>query len=166
MDFSWIPALADKIPYFAKLGITFGISLLPVVELRGAIPVGVALGLPHLLTFLIAYLGNMLPVPFIILFVRKIFDWMKRKSKRLGNWANRLEKKALKKSKQVKRYKVLGLLLFVAIPIPGTGAWTGSLIAALLNMRLKDALPTIALGVLIAGVLMTGLTLGFSFFLN
>ena len=166
MDFSWIPALADKIPYFAKLGITFGISLLPVVELRGAIPVGVALGLPHLLTFLIAYLGNMLPVPFIILFVRKIFDWMKRKSKRLGNWANRLEEKALKKSKQVKRYKVLGLLLFVAIPIPGTGAWTGSLIAALLNMRLKDALPTIALGVLIAGVLMTGLTLGFSFFLN
>lgn len=162
----WFISLGENSSELIKGLITFVVSILPVIELRGAIPVGVALGLPHLLTFIIAYVGNMLPVPFIVLFIRKIFDWMKRKSERLGRIAERLEKRAEAKKGTVEKYKFWGLLIFVAIPLPGTGAWTGALIAGMMNMRLKDALPAIAVGVLIAGILMTGITLGFEFFIS
>lgn len=162
----WFISLGENSTDFVKGLITFFVSILPVIELRGAIPVGVALGLPHLVTFIISYFGNLLPAPFIVLFIRRIFDWMKRKSDRLGRIAEKLEKRAENKKGTVEKYKFWGLLLFVAIPLPGTGAWTGALIAGMMNMRLKDALPAITVGVLIAGILMTGITLGFEFFIS
>lgn len=136
------------------------VSAVPVIELRGGVPFGVALGLPVGGAFCAALLGNMLPVPFIVLFVRRIFFWIRRRLPRLGRWVDRLEQRAWEKSDQVLRYQTWGLLIFVAIPLPGTGAWTGALIAALLNMRLKKAVPVIFAGVLIAGLLVTGLTYG------
>ncbi len=139
---------------------TFLVSTAPVIELRGGVPFGVALGLPVGGAFMAALLGNMLPVPFIVLFVRRAFFWIRRRLPRLGRWVDRLEKKAWEKSDQVLRYQTWGLLIFVAIPLPGTGAWTGALIAALLDMRLKKAVPVIFLGVLIAGLIVTGLTYG------
>lgn len=146
----------------------FFISILPVVELRGAIPVGAAMGLPLWSNYLVALIGNFLPVPFILLFIRRILAWMKT-TKRLAKIALWLEEKAQKKSDQVMRYASLGLFLFVAVPLPGTGAWTGALIAALLDMRMKYALPSIFLGVAAAGVIMSLASYGivglFSFFL-
>ncbi len=142
--------------YFA----TFLVSMIPVIELRGGVPFGVALGLPVSGAFLAALLGNMLPVPFIVLFVRRMFAFIRERIPQLGSWVERLEKRAWEKSDRVLQYESWGLLLFVAIPLPGTGAWTGALIAALLDMRLKKAVPVIFLGVLIAGVIVTGLTYG------
>lgn len=136
------------------------VSAVPVIELRGGVPFGVALGLPVGGAFCAALLGNMLPVPFVVLFVRQIFFWIRRRLPRLGRWVDRLERRAWEKSDQVLRYQTWGLLIFVAIPLPGTGAWTGALIAALLNMRLKKAVPVIFAGVLIAGLIVTGLTYG------
>ena len=141
---------------------TFIISMIPVIELRGAIPIGVGLGLTHIEAMAISIIGNMLPVPFIILFIRPIFKWMTRKSEKLGRLAQKLEAKAEGKWDRIHRFQFFALTLFVAIPLPGTGAWTGALIAAVMNMRLRSALPSILLGVLIAGVLVTGLTYGFT----
>ena len=137
-----------------KYLITFLISMVPVIELRGAIPYGVAAGLEPWLVAPLAILGNLIPVPFILLFIRKIFQWMKKYEK-LGKIAYKLEERAANKNGKVKKSEFIGLLLFVAIPLPGTGAWTGALIAALMDMRMKRALPTIALGVLLAGVIVT-----------
>ncbi len=139
---------------------TFLISMVPVVELRGAIPAGVALGLDPLLAMVISDIGNLIPVPFVILFVRKVFRWMRSVSPRLERLVIRLEQKGLSKADKVRKYEALGLFLFVAIPLPGTGAWTGSLIAALLDIRLQRALPMISLGVLTAGAIITLLTIG------
>lgn len=137
-----------------------GIAALPVLELRGAIPYGVANGLPYFGVLAVSVIGNMLPVPFIILFVRKIFDWMKKKSKFLAGIAEMLEKRAENKMDVIEKYEMLGLFILVAIPLPGTGAWTGSLISALLGLRLKNAFPMILLGVLIAGVIMMIISYG------
>ena len=134
--------------------ITFLISMVPVVELRGAIPYGVTAGLEPWLACALSIVGNLLPVPFILLFIRKILHWMKR-FPRLGKIAIKLEERADRKSGKVRKSELIGLFLFVAIPLPGTGAWTGSLIAALMEMRLKRALPTIAVGVLTAGIAVT-----------
>lgn len=143
----------------------FFISMLPIAELRAAIPVGAAFGLPWWLNYIICVLGNMLPVPFILLFIRKILQWMKTK-KKLAPIAIWVEEKAQKHSKKVQQYAALGLVLFVGVPLPGTGAWTGALIAAMLNMRFKYALPAIAAGVLIAGFIMSGVSYGFLGFLS
>lgn len=143
-----------------SLLLTFLISMLPVVELRGGLPAGVAMGLPIPAAFFASLLGNMLPVPFIILFVRPLFRWVRVHIPALGGFVSRLEARAREKSVNVSRYEVWGLLIFVAIPLPGTGAWTGALIAAILNMRLKRAVPTIFLGVTIAGCIITVLTYG------
>ena len=136
------------------------ISMLPIVELRGGLPAGVAMGLPIPVAFAAAFVGNMIPVPCIILFIRKIFVFIRRYLPRLAHIIDRIEAKGLAKSKRVLDYQTWGLLLFVAIPLPGTGAWTGSLIAALLDMRLKRAVPVITLGVIIAGCIITALTYG------
>lgn len=141
---------------------TFIISMIPVIELRGAIPIGVSLGLSHVEAMGISIIGNMLPVPFIILFIRPIFKWMTKKSEKLGRLAAKLETKAEGKWDKIHRYQFFALTLFVAIPLPGTGAWSGALIAAVMNMRLRNALPSILLGVLIAGILVTGITYGFT----
>ncbi|MEG0035143.1 MAG: small multi-drug export protein [Oscillospiraceae bacterium] len=141
--------------------ITFFVSMLPILELRGAIPLGVGMGLGHWQAMFISVIGNMVPVPFIIIFIRKIFAWLRSKSPRLENTVSNLEKKAEGKWDKVRKYELLGLTVLVAIPLPGTGAWTGALIAALMNIRMKYAVPCILLGVIIAGFLMTGITFGF-----
>lgn len=143
-----------------KFTATVLISMLPVVELRGGLPAGVAMGLPFGEAFLAAFLGNMLPVPFIILFARRVFAWVRVHLPRLDRWVDRLEQKAWSKSDKVVQYQTWGLLLFVAVPLPGTGAWTGALIAALLDLRLKNAVPAITAGVLIAGTIISLLTYG------
>lgn len=145
---------------------TFIISMIPVIELRGAIPIGVGLGLSHAEAMGISIIGNMLPVPFIILFIRPIFRWMTRKSGKLARLAEKLEAKAEGKWDKIHRYQFFALTIFVAIPLPGTGAWSGALIAAVMNMRLRNALPSILLGVLIAGVLVSGITYGFTSIFN
>ena len=106
------------------------ISMLPVIELRGGLPAGVAMGLPLREAFFAALLGNLLPVPFIILFARRGFAWVRAHIPRLGRWVDRIEQKAWSKSDKVVHYQAWGLLLFVAVPLPGTGAWTGALIAS------------------------------------
>lgn len=142
--------------------------MLPIIELRGAIPVGAAMGLPLWSNYLVSVVGNFLPVPFILLFIRYILAWMKT-TKHLSKIALWLEEKAQKNTVKVMKYASFGLFLFVAIPLPGTGAWTGALVAALLDMRMKYALPSILLGVLAAGVIMSLASYGvvgiFNFFL-
>ena len=145
---------------------TLIISMIPVIELRGAIPIGVSLGLSHAEAMGISIIGNMLPVPFIILFIRPIFRWMTRKSGKLARLAEKLEAKAEGKWDKIHRYQFFALTIFVAIPLPGTGAWSGALIAAVMNMRLRNALPSILLGVLIAGILVSGITYGFNSIFN
>ena len=144
-------------------------SMLPIIELRGAIPLGAGLGLPLWQNYLLAVLGNMLPVPFILLFIRKIIYWMQRSKIRFFNrFAAWLDKKAVKKSAKIEKCSFWGLCLFVAIPLPITGAWTGSLAAATVGMRFKTAIVSVLLGVLIAGVIMSlgsyGLVAAFRFF--
>lgn len=139
------------------------ISVIPVAELRAAIPLGCSLGLPAWKVYIAAVVGNMLPVPLIILFTRRVFRYIRLHWKRLDNVVSRLEAKTLDKADRVIRYKTLGLLLFVAIPIPGTGAWTGAMIAALMDIRLRRSMPTIFLGILIAGLIMTAVSYGISF---
>lgn len=139
---------------------TLAVSVVPVIELRGAIPIGVALGLHPLWATLASIIGNMLPVPFIILFVRHVFTWLKRHSATAGKLVQWLEDKAHNKSAVVIKYRAIGLCLLVAIPFPGTGAWTGSLVAALLDIPLREAIPTILLGVIIAGLIVCGVTCG------
>lgn len=136
------------------------VSMIPVVELRGGIPFGVAAGLPVWAAFLAAVLGNLIPVPFIIVYIRRIFQWMRRRIPRLNRLVDALERKAHLKGQKVNKYKYLGLMLFVAIPLPGTGAWTGSLAAAFLDMPLRKALPSVILGVLIAGMAVSILSYG------
>ena len=145
-----------------KVLLTFFTSMVPVVELRGAIPLGVSLGLSHFDAMIISVIGNMLPVPFIILFIRQIFTWIRKYIPRLGKYIDKIEKRANVKSEKVRSLQAFGLFIFVAVPLPGTGAWTGALIAALLDIRLKNAMPAIGLGVAAAGLLITGLTFGFT----
>lgn len=138
----------------------FLVSMLPVVELRGAVPFGIGLGADWRIVYLLSVIGNMIPVPFIILFFRPVIEYLK-KTRLFGKFATRLHERSVKKSADVTKYKTLGLFIFVMIPLPGTGAWTGAAIAALLNMRLKDAVPAIFFGVLCAGILMMGISYGF-----
>ncbi len=141
---------------------TMLVSMVPVVELRGGIPFGVAAGLPVWSAYLAAVIGNMLPVPFIIVYIRQIFKWMRRRIPRLNRMVDKLEQKAHLKGQKVTKYKYLGLAIFVAIPLPGTGAWTGALAAAFLDMPLRRALPSIFAGVLIAGAAVSALAFGVS----
>ena len=134
---------------------TLLISMVPVLELRAAIPAGVIAGLDIPVVVAAAIIGNLIPIPFIIVFIRKIFKWMQTKSEKLAALVKRLEDKADRKKDKVLKYEFWGLMFFVAIPLPGTGAWTGALIAAMLDMQLKRAFPAIAAGVVIAAVIVT-----------
>ena len=127
----------------------FFLSMVPVLELRAAIPVGATLGLEWVANYLICVIGNMIPVPFILLFIRHVLEWMK-KVPHLNKIAIWVENKAQKNTPKIQKYASLGLLIFVALPLPGTGAWTGALVAAMLDMRMKYAIPSIFCGVLIA----------------
>lgn len=124
-------------------------ALLPLVELRGAIPVGVALGIGPLQSFLLGLLGSMLPVPAILFLIRPILNYLRDTA--FKGWTEKLISRSLMKSGKIQRYGFWGLILFVAVPLPGTGVWSGALIAALLDMRFKLALPAILLGNAIAG---------------
>ena len=139
--------------------VAFLASLLPIIECRGGMIIAKGFGIPFIKAFLLCYLGNMIPLPFIILFIKKIFAFMK-KHNILTRFIEKLEGKTAKNQDKVMKYKQWGLLLFIAIPLPGTGGWTGSLFAALLNIDFKKALPIVALGVFIADVIMSVLTYG------
>lgn len=143
----------------------FFLSMVPVLELRAAIPVGATLGLEWVANYLICVIGNMIPVPFILLFIRHVLEWMK-KIPRLDKIALWVENKAQKNTPKVQKYASLGLLIFVALPLPGTGAWTGALVAAMLDMRMKYAIPSIFCGVLIAGLIMSLASYGLVSFLT
>ena len=140
--------------------LTLLVAMVPVLELRGAIPFGVAQGLTIWEAIAAAVVGNLLPVPFIILFTRRVFAWLRRNLPRLDGAVSALEEKAEKKEDVVRRYAFWGLVVLVAIPLPGTGAWTGALVAALMRIRLKKAFPAIAVGVFIAAVIVSVITYG------
>ena len=140
--------------------LTFLVAMVPVVELRGAIPFGVVRGLNIWTAIIASVLGNLVPVPFIILFIRRIFAWMRAHMPKLDGLVTRMEKKAEKNRAAVEKYAFWGLAILVAIPLPGTGAWTGALVAAMMEMRLKRAFPAIVIGVVIAGVIVSVVTYG------
>jgi uncharacterized membrane protein len=142
----------------------FFAAMLPVTELRGAIPLGVTLGLSPAENYIAAVAGNLLPVPFVVIFIRRVFGWLQTKSNFLNKIVDKLTNSALKKSNKLRPGSFLiALIIFVAIPLPGTGAWTGAIISAFLNIRLKTALPAIFTGVIIAGIVVSLLSYGVKF---
>ena len=146
-----------------KYLIVFFISALPIIELRGAIPYAVGFGLPLIPSYIIAILGNILPIPFIYLFAKKILIWgsNKRYTKKLFTWLMKKgEKSGEKLQKNNNKSIYVALLLFVGVPLPGTGAWTGTLIALLLDLDFKKSIIAISLGVVMAGIIMALLSLG------
>ena len=140
--------------------ITLFTAMIPVVELRGAIPAGTAAGLEPWEAFILACIGNMIPVPFIILFARRLLIVLRRKYKKLNNFILSIQNRAKDKAQIVRDYEMAGLILLVAIPLPGTGAWTGALVAAIMKLDLKYAVASIGIGVFIAGCIVMGLTYG------
>ena len=141
---------------FTKYLITFLVSMVPLIELRGAVPIGTGMGLPWHWTLIVSIIGNILPVPVILLFVKAVLKWMRGCSiglfNKVSNW---VYEKAEKNRPKIEKYAVWGLFAFVAIPLPGTGAWTGALVAALIDMPKKKAIPSIVGGVITAGLIMT-----------
>lgn len=129
--------------------------MVPVIELRGGLPIALAQGLNYWLALVVCVLGNLLPVPFIIIFIKRIFAWMRKIFPKLDGFVSKLEERGAKKGESVQKYAFWGLFILVAIPLPGTGAWTGALVAALLEMKLKRAFPAIALGVVGAALIVT-----------
>ena len=138
---------------FGREIIIFIISLMPILELRGGLIAATLLGLEGLPSFIICLIGNMIPIPFILWLITPIFNKMK-KTKMFSGLVDKLEKKAMSKKEQIEKLQYVGLMLFVGIPLPGTGAWTGCLIAALLNMDKKKAMIASVLGVIMAGIIM------------
>ena len=134
----------------------FFCSMIPVIELRGGIPLGAGLGIPFLLNYVLCVLGNLLPVPFILLFIRKVLGWMERSRVRFFNKvAGWLNGKVEKNRARIEKYSFWGVCIFVAIPLPATGAWTGSLVAAMIGMKFWKAMLSAVIGVMIAGLIMT-----------
>ena len=148
-----------SLPLIVKYLIVFVISMVPIVELRGAIPIAESLGLNIALYYPIAIIGNMLPVPVIYLFARKVLEWGKDKklTKKSFTWClEKGEKGGEKLKKSAGNSGIFwALLLFVGIPLPGTGAWTGTLAASFLNLDFKTSISAVALGVILAGIIMS-----------
>lgn len=134
-------------------------SALPVLEIKAAIPLGLGMGMHPVHAFVLSYFGSLLPVPFLFLLIRPIFFQFKKVS-RLRDRIVALEAKTIRKSVKIQKYGAIGLFLFVAIPLPGTGVWTGSLGAVLLDIRFKWAFPAICLGNLIAGLIIMTISIG------
>ena len=145
-----------------KILYTFLISMIPVIELRGAIPAGYGSGLNIWVAVAVSIIGNLIPVPFIIIFIRRIFAWLRKINRSFDGLVTKLENRAHNKSDVVEKYSFWGLFILVAIPLPGTGAWTGALVAAMLDMRLKRAMPAIVLGVIAAAIVVAFITAGVS----
>ena len=141
-----------------QLAVTL-ISMVPVLELRAGIPLARFLELPLHEALLFSIIGNIIPIPFILLFINKIFDWL-RPTRLFGGLINKLEARAMNKSGSIEKAEFLGLVLFVGIPLPGTGGWTGSLIAALLKVDIKKASAAILLGIAIASTIMSLISYG------
>lgn len=139
--------------------IAFVISMVPIVELRGGLIYAALRGIPLFKAILICIAGNLLPVPFILWLITPIFNWLK-KTKLFKGLVEKLENKSMGKSEKIKKYEFWGLVIFVGIPLPGTGAWTGSLIASLLNIKVKKAFPAICVGLVMATVIMCLITYG------
>lgn len=134
-------------------------AAVPIIEVKGAIPVGIALGMTPLHSTSLAFLGSIIPVPIILFTIRPIFNYLKQ-TKTFRKLINKLIHNSLNKSENIQKYGYWGLFIFVAIPLPGTGVWTGSLIAALLDMRFKLAFPAIVIGNLIASIIIMILSFG------
>ena len=137
--------------------VAFFISMLPVLELRGGIIYSAARGIPFPTAFTICFIGNILPIPFILLFIRRILKFLEG-FMYTKNLVKKIENRTHAKSATVQKYQLIGLFAFVAIPLPGTGAWTGALIAAFMDLEIKKSFPAIALGVLSAGIIMSVLS--------
>lgn len=135
------------------------LAAMPIIELRGAIPVAISLGMTPFHAFILSFVGSILPVPFLLLGIRPVFKMMSR-GRVSKQWVEWLSKRGLRRSDRVKKYGFWGLILFVGIPLPGTGVWTGTLMAALLDIRFKVAFPAIFIGNLIAGILISLLSHG------
>lgn len=147
-------------PLILKYFITFFIGMIPIIELRGAIPVGVGLGLSYFESFICSFLGNILPIYLIVKFIRPLFDFFGRWKpfRVIIDWATNRATRKIEESERLQNYTSLGLFLFVAVPLPGTGAWVGSLIANFLNLPPKKAIPPIIAGVLTAGIIVLTIT--------
>lgn len=146
-NLSWLP----------KEAVAFIISMVPILELRGGLIAAALLKIPYITALVLCIVGNVIPIPFILLLINKIFEFMK-KHNILKGLVLKLENMAMGKSDTIKKYEFLGLVLFVGIPLPGTGAWTGALIAALMRIKLKKSVPAIAIGVLLAATIMSVIT--------
>lgn len=152
--------------YLGKILATFLTAMLPILELRASVPLGISLGLDYRLVFVLSVVGNMLPVPFIIVLIIKIMDFLSKRSPRFAAFKTRLYSRAENKWDKVKKWELFGLFILVAVPLPSTGAWTGALISALCGIRLRKALTAIFLGVLCSGVIVTIICLGVGFFIK
>lgn len=152
--------LLNQLLNFLSIELTVMLTAaLPIIELRGAIPVGMSLGMSPAHATIISFIGSMIPVPFILFTIRPIFNYLK-KTNLFKKLVHKLTDKSLNKSGNIQKYGAWGLLIFVAIPLPGTGVWSGSLAAALLDMRFKWAFPAILVGNLIAALIIMGLSNG------
>ena len=146
--------------FWTNVALTFLVSMVPVLELRFAIPFGVTRGLGLKVSMAVSILGNLVPVPFIIVFIRRVFSWLRSKNESFNKMVSGLEARAESKRHIVVRYAFWGLVILVAIPLPGTGAWTGALVAAMMRIRLRHAFPAVALGVVIAAFVVSVITYG------
>lgn len=151
-----IAALTGKV---SKEMIVFFISMVPILELRGGLLAASVLNIDIVRALWLCVIGNIIPVPFILLLITPIFNWLKR-TKTFRPMVEKLENRAMGKSDQIEKYEFWGLVLFVGIPLPGTGAWTGSLIAALLGVKFKKAFPAVLLGIALAAVIMSIVSYG------
>ena len=153
---NWFLNVLHGMPNELIVGI---ISMVPIVELRGGLIAAALLGMPLWRGVLFCLIGNMIPVPFILLFITPVFNWLKT-TKLFRPLVEKIEARAESKKDKVEKLRFWGLVLFVGIPLPGTGAWTGGLIASMLNIRMKEAVPAIFLGLLLATVIMCVITYG------
>ena len=148
---NWFVETLSGIP---KDIVCFIISMVPILELRGGMIAAALFGLPWLRALIFCILGNMLPMPFVLLLITKIFDLLK-KTKAFRPMVEKLEKRAMGKKDKIEKYEFWGLVLFVGIPLPGTGGWTGSLVAAMLGVKFRKAFPAVILGILLAATIMS-----------
>lgn len=156
---SLVQSLTELLGGLGKEVIVFIISMLPILELRGGLIASALLGVDFLPGYLFSIIGNVLPIPIVLLFIEKIFDFLK-KFKSTKKIVNRIEKKIMSKKEQIEKYGYWGLLLFVGIPLPGTGAWTGSALAVFLHLDKKKSFIYIILGVILASIIMSILSYG------
>lgn len=159
MTDSLINWFTSTLSFMPKELVVFIISMIPILELRGGLIAASLLGIGMVKAVFLCIVGNIIPIPFILFFITPIFNWMK-KTKLFRPMVEKLEKKSMAKSDQIQKYEFWGLALFVGVPLPGTGAWTGALIASLLGIKTKKASLAILLGLIMATIIMTFISYG------